>query len=311
MSASKQRPAWSELPASARGQIEHLVGDTVTDARGCPGGYSPRFASQLSLADGRQVFVKAMDSQAWPHEADAYRTEARIAAGLPASPAVPWFLGSLDAAGLVALAFEWVHGSEPTQPWKSDELDRVVTAIGRLAPTLTPAPIELPADHPRLGGWAELTADPARLARLRHYSAWAAGQLPLLVELERGGLEAARGGSMAHFDLYPHNILLTPDRVVVVDWPHARLGAPYVDLLMLLSSAAADGIDPDPIVGRHPLTAEVNRHAIDAVLAAHASFLVAGGLAQLPPALRPIAEAKRRLGHGALAWLKQRLSRAT
>jgi len=283
----------------------------VIAAQSCPGGFSPGFASRLTLAGRRQVFVKAMDIQAWPDQADAYRTEAQIAANLPGTGAVPQFRGSFDDGDWVVLAFEWIDGSEPAQPWKLDELDRVVTAAGRLAQALTPAPIKLPVDHPRLGGWAELSTDRAGLARLAHYSAWAADHLSQLVELERAGLEAAQGGSMVHFDLYPHNILLTPDRVVVVDWPHARRGAPYLDLVMLLSSAAADRIDPDPIVNRHPLTAEIDRRAIDAVLAAHAGFLVAGGLAQLRPALQPIADAKRRLGHGALAWLEQRRRRTS
>ena len=34
------------------------------------------------------------------------------------------------------------------------------------------------------------------------------------------------------------------DRVVFVDWPHARRGAPVIDLVTFLSSVAADGIDP-------------------------------------------------------------------
>ena len=38
------------------------------------------------------------------------------------------------------------------------------------------------------------------------------------------GCAAARGDALVHFVLNPHNILLTPAEVVIVDWPHARLG---------------------------------------------------------------------------------------
>ena len=44
MSASKNRPRWSELPVHVRGQISELVGGPVVAARNCEGGFSPGFA---------------------------------------------------------------------------------------------------------------------------------------------------------------------------------------------------------------------------------------------------------------------------
>lgn len=110
-----------------------------------------------------------------------------------------------------------------------------------------------------------------------------------------------------HFDLFPHNILMTTDRVLFVDWPHARLGAPLIDLLLLLlSSAASSGIDPEPILAREPLAADIHPRAIDAVLAAHAGFCVAGALVPAPPELEPIIEAKLSLGLATINWLARR-----
>ncbi|GAB3846838.1 hypothetical protein GCM10027610_065630 [Dactylosporangium cerinum] len=134
------------------------------------------------------------------------------------------------------------------------------------------------------------------MAGLRRHAPWAAEDLPRLVELERDGIEAARGNSLVHGDLYPHNILLTAQRVVFVDWPHARLGAPVIDLVTFLSSVAAAGVDPEPYVPTDG--------AVTEVLAAHAGFLLAGGLAA---GATPIIEAKLHLGRGALAWLETRL----
>ena len=67
--------------------------------------------------------------------------------------------------------------------------------------------------------------------------------LDLLTDLETRGLEMAKGEHLVHCDLYPHNILLTEESVYFVDWPHARQGAPYLDVLTVLATAASQGID--------------------------------------------------------------------
>jgi aminoglycoside phosphotransferase (APT) family kinase protein len=170
----------------------------------------------------------------------------------------------------------------------------------------TPSPVPLARDHPRLGGWASLARDASRRARLPACSAWAAGHLPLLTTLESEGLAAAQGPSLVHFDLFPHNILLAAGQVLFVDWPHARLGAPFIDLLLLLSSVASSGIDPEPILARQPLAVHVEPRAIDAVLAAHAGFCVAGALLPAPPGLEPVSEAKLTLGLATVNWLARR-----
>jgi Phosphotransferase enzyme family len=304
--ASKRRPLWAELPAPARARIEDLLACPVVAAQNCEGGFSPGFASRLTLADGRRAFVKAMDSDGWPAQALFHRAEARVAAALPASVPAPRFLGSFDDGRWVALAFESVDGTEPAQPWSLTDLDRVLAAVSQLGQVGTPSPIALPRDHPRLGGWASVARDPSRRARLPACSAWAASHLALLITLESEGLAAAQGPSLVHFDLFPHNILLTADEVLFADWPHARLGAPFIDLLLLLSSAASSGIDPEPILARHPLAADVEPRAIDAVLAAHAGFCVAGALLPAPPGLEPITEAKSSLGLATVEWLARR-----
>jgi hypothetical protein len=305
VSASKSRPAWGDLPPSVRSEIEHLVGGPVAGADSCSGGFSPGFASRLTLADGRRAFVKAMDAGR-PGEADIYRAEAAIAAGLPATVPAPRLLGTRDDGRWTILAFEYVDGAEPAQPWTAAELDRVLTATCAFTRAATPSPIALPRDHPRLGGWAELARDRSRLARLSTVCAWAADDMSRLVRLEAEGLAAARGDSLVHFDLYPHNILLTDRDVLFVDWPHARLGAPVIDLIAVLTSAAADGFDPERLI-REP--AQASPDVVDAVLTAHTGFLINGGLSPMPPGLEPIAAEKLRLGLGAARWLEARLAR--
>lgn len=302
----RRRPAWAALPASVRGAIEALVGGPVVHADDCPDGFSPGFASRLTRADGHRRFVKAIDADAWPHEVDAYRTEAKVGAALPVTVPAPRLLGVYDDGHWCALAFEDVDGVSPGRPWNPADIHRVVDAAADLSRTATPSPVALPAEHPRLGGWDGLAADPARVARLRRHAPWAAGDLQRLAALERDGLAAARGDSLIHGDLYPHNILLTAGRVVFVDWPHARLGAPVVDLVTFLSSVAADGLDPAPYLPDQR-SGQNRGAAVTAVLAAHTGFLLAGGLSAPHPGLEAITAAKLRLGLGALRWLRGRL----
>jgi hypothetical protein len=132
VAASKNRLLWHEMQSSARAKIEQPAGGPVIAADNCAGGFSPGFASRLTLADRRRVFVKAMDIDEWPAQAAFHRAEAYVATALP-------------------------------------------------------------ADHPRLGGWADLAQDAARLARLPELSAWAANHLPTLIALEADGLVAAQG----------------------------------------------------------------------------------------------------------------------
>ncbi|HSR86996.1 MAG TPA: phosphotransferase [Streptosporangiaceae bacterium] len=159
----------------------------------------------------------------------------------------------------------------------------------------------MPEDHPRLGGWAGLTAGNG--VRLRTLPRWVTRHADHLIALERQGLSAAQGTALAHFDALPHNILLTEQGVVLVDWPHARLGAPEIDLLTVLASAAADGLDPDPVLRTQPIAATPGD--VDAILAALAGFWLTGTLDERCPT--PIAAAKMKLGRGALRWLRCRL----
>ena len=310
MSASKNRPRWHELPPSARSRIERLAGGTVVAAQNCPGGYSPGFASRLALAPGGQVFVKAIDASEWPLQADFYRAEARVAAVLPAAVPAPSFRGCADDGDWVILAFDSIDGAEPARPWRPAELEQVAAVVSAIPQALTPSPLPAPAGRVRLGGWADIAADPAAAARLAAASAWAQANLDALIRLEQAGLTAAQGCTLAHFDVLPFNILRTRHRVWLVDWSHARPAAPFVDLLMLLASAGEDGLDLawlDALLARQPVVAGQDPAAIDAVLAALTGFYLAGALRDIEPGLHPVAAAKRELGRASLRWLRHRL----
>ena len=277
MSGSKDRLRWGQLQAGLQRVIEGIAGGRVVAARSCAGGYSPGLAARLLLDSGEGVFAKAIDGREWQAELQFYTAEAELSARLPADVPAPRLLGSYADGRWVTLVFEHVGGARPSRggrtTWPGWSQRPAAWHSQGLARSLG-----LSADHARLGGWAEIAADGARRSRLAARAPWGAAALPELAALESAGLRAAEGDALVHFDLYAHNILLSPGRVVFVDWPWARRGAPFVDLVMLLASAAADGIDPEPYLATAPVTAAATADDLTSVLAAHAGFCLAGAL---------------------------------
>lgn len=305
-----RRVRWAALPEDFRCALESLLGARVVDAASQPGGFSEGLASLLTLQNGRRVFVKAANSADAASVADFHRREITITARL-STAASPRLLDAYDDGDWVAAVYAEIPGRLPVQPWRDDELERVLDALVSLAEDLTPSPVErtVLAERPRLGGWQALSqdADPEALARLRALSPWSADRLPDLAALEEEAPRALDGETLLHGDLYPFNIMLTSGQVYAVDWPHAWIGAPHCDAVTLLSSASLSGVDPQEIVRRHPLTRSVAPHSIDVMLAAHAGFLFRIAATAPPDADRNLIGMMIALGRASLGWLRQRM----
>ncbi|MFI7127112.1 aminoglycoside phosphotransferase family protein [Nonomuraea sp. NPDC050153] len=295
------------MPAEVRAAIEKLLGSRVVGAAGQPGGFSEGVAARLRLADGGRAFVKAVSSRVAPGVARFHRREIEVSRRLPGDVPAPRLLDAYDDGTWVALVFEDVEGRLPAQPWRRDELDRVLAAATGLARVLTPSPIDPAAlARPRLGGWRAL-ADEGGAGRLASVSPWAGDHLDELVTLEEAAPAALAGETLLHGDLYPFNIMLTPERVLVIDWPHAWVGAAHCDVLTLLSSASLSGVDPQPPAQEHPLTRDLGPETINAFLAAHSGFLLRLAANAGPGVDRRLIDMATALGTASLHWLRQRL----
>lgn len=306
------RLPWSAVPESLRHAVEAALGDRVVEAVTQPGGFSPGVAARLRLANGDRAFVKAVGPHPNPDSPGIHRAEARVAKALPRDAPVPRLLGSFDAGGWVVLLFEDVDGTTPVEPWDPAELNRVLTALADLATALTPTPIDAPAVADRFAtgfqGWRQL-AESQR--RGEHGAAgvdpWALRHLADLVVLEAGWGNAAAGTTLAHADLRADNLLLTEDRVVMVDWPWACVAAPWFDLLAMLPSIRMQGGPaPETLFERHPVTQNADPGAVTAVLAALAGFFVRQSLLPAPPGLPTLRAFQDAHGRAALQWLRTR-----
>ena len=302
--AEGERLPWERVPADIRATIEQRLEARVARTVTRPGGFSPGLAATLELEDGRSYFAKAVGPELNPDSPEFHRREARIAGSLPPDTPAPRFLFSIENdAGWVALVFEQVDGDEPELPWRPDELERVLDALTALAESLTPAPIAAPPVEEHFDelfhGWRELE---------RPEDDWAAAHLEELRALESRWAEAASGETLLHCDVRADNMLLTSERVVLVDWPHACIGAAWIDLLAFLPSVAMQG-GPHAWEAweSHPIAREVPGERLQPVLAAVAGFFANRSVLPAPPGLPTLRDFQRAQGTEALAWLKRSL----
>ena len=137
------RLEWHEVPASVRREVEARLGSPVVHAISQPSGFSPGVAARVRLADGRRVFVKALGPEPNPESPAIHRREARVVAALPAEAPVPPLLATYDEGegGWIVLIFADVEGRHPAQPWRTDELSRVLDELSALSRMLTPSPL--------------------------------------------------------------------------------------------------------------------------------------------------------------------------
>ncbi|MBA2446337.1 MAG: phosphotransferase [Nocardioidaceae bacterium] len=275
--ATARRPRWQDLPPTMRRLVEQTAGGAVVTAESTGTGFTPGFASRLTLEDGQDVFVKAASSaddavHGWPLS-DAYRDEVRKLSLLPdgiGAPAMLWHRDvEVDGVRWIIVAFEYVEGAPPRRPWRLDQLRLVLDTLAATAPALTriPAGLELETAEEHL-----MTDFDERLRLMRDSSndqRW----LDTVERLCRDGSRLLAGQSIVHMDLRDDNVLIGVTGCVwFVDWNWPVSGADWIDTLCVLLSARGDGLDVEAELAQHPLTREVDPVAIDGLLAALWSF---------------------------------------
>ena len=310
---SGQRLDWRDLPRHVRRRIDELAGAQVSVEITATEGFSPGFVAVLELADGRDVFVKAISREISPIAVGQARQEIVAAAALPDEVPAPRLQWSDDDGEWVLLGFDAVHGRSPELPWKRSDLELVLATVDVLSRARPrpgcplPRTVDLLADE--FTGWRRLLgASPdvkAEFAAIGGPLAlWALAHLETLVGWERRALDGCDGDGIVHGDLRADNVMIDADgKVWLIDWLHASVGASWLDLAFLLPSVAAQGgADPAAIFAEH--APGVSRDDLRAGLAGLTGSLVWGSLQPAPPGvpnLRPFQSAH---GEAALHWLR-------
>ncbi len=308
MSSSSPPPAegvrvhWEQLPQHVRRAIEERIGDRVVRSMTQPGGFSPGLAARLTTAGGRDVFVKAVSELANPDTPGMHRREAEVVAALPPEAPVPRLLWSFDEGDWVALGFEAIGGHAPAQPWREEELRLVIAGVHRLHELLTPSPIasetaaHVLATH--IKGWRDLQEagglDP-----------WPGRNINRLLALEAAAPEAVAGDTLLHFDIRADNMLIAGDKVYFVDWPWARLGAPFVEWVAFAPSVSMQG-GPQPEALLRMAGLRVADDAVNAVIASLAGYFLSYARRPPPPGIPTVRAFQAAQGEITLAWLRER-----
>ena len=209
--------------------------------------------------------------------------------------------GSHEDDEWVVLGIEDVGALTPERPWRDDELDRTLGLLTLVAESTAAMPPELVAALPPAaeafpglaGAWQVFAA---RAPRLTATSARPPRSPPDCPSCR------ARASCTATPATTTCCSAPTAGRCCATGTGRAA-GPVWIDVVDVLVSAYGDGVDVEPLLAEHPLTAEVPAEEIDVWLAAYAGWMRRAGELPLAPELavpgRPrAAGAPRRPGRG-------------
>jgi len=312
--ASGVRQEWTDIPQKIRDLIEDYIGAKVVTAETQSGGFSPGVAARLYTEDNQTFFLKALGTDINTTSVYFHRKEIQINARLPENSFAPKMLWSHDDADdteWVALLFENIDGINPPNPWDENDLQRVIEAIGQLTTTLTPSPVPsdlIPSANDyfatRINGWQKIKSDATYAEKLDD---WSKRHLDTLCELESKALQAVSGNTLVHFDIRADNIVITDDAVYFVDWPHACLGAEWLDVVAFAPSVAMQGgLSPEDLIQLHSACQQADPDEITAAVVSIAGMLSLRALQPPPPGLPTLREFQTAMAEVTREWVAVR-----
>jgi Phosphotransferase enzyme family len=205
-------------------------------------GYSMNEHWLVEFSDGERAFLKA--GSVGPHPA-WIRDEFKVY-GAVQGEFMPELLGYEDGESPLLILEHIVDAWWPP-PWRDDDIVAVQAALEEIAAA------EIDGELPHLvdndwPGWPDVAADPEPFLGLGLASReWLDGALPALVEA--AAATRLDGDSLLHCDVRSDNLCIRHGRAVLVDWNHARVGNPTVDLAFWLPSLKLEGGPPPESFG--------------------------------------------------------------
>lgn len=230
------RAAWADTPQPVRVAVAAALDSNVVGHQDLHGGWSPGPAASLRLANGRQVFVKAVSADVRAHNHAMIRQESAILDVLPASVPAPRRLATVEDWPWIALATTWAAGATG-RSWSDGAIavvaDACRTVSEHRAPDALPPVVKRIFDF---DGWM-------RLLEMGTGDEWEAAYAEPAADLVAGWESWTAGGALVHRDIRLDNTVIdvAGGSAVLVDWAYASAGARWIDLAQLAADVVATG----------------------------------------------------------------------
>lgn len=266
-------------------RIEALVGETVEAYEMRSGGYTPALRISCRTAHQR-FFVKVGVSELTSHwvrrEVAMYQTIQ--------GDFMPRFITWQDHETTPLMIIEDLSDAHWFPPWTQQTIEAALAQIEVMHQTVVDLPSYAEVHGADRRPWTMIAADPAPFLSLNMADqAWLDQALPILLKYEAQCSTA--GSHLCHWDIRSDNMCYT-DKIMLVDWNHACLSNPKLDLGFWLPSLAYEsGIMPEQMLPDAPEIAAW----VAGFFAAHA------GLPIIPTAPR-VREVQRQQLATALPW---------
>ncbi|MBS0469960.1 MAG: phosphotransferase [Proteobacteria bacterium] len=256
MSGREPKPAWAEVPASLRAQIEALIGGNVARAEIVWGGYGPSATFLLSRASGETYFCKGTHPGQTRQGHEALIRERQNYEAFPELGRFgPHYLGGADEGDWHVAVLESVARSIHVPPWRADAAQSaiaLIVAFHDASPERAGTDLRPSEDVSGLlygeAGWASLIeAGPMRdgfLALFEDTQAagdWLDRHGAALASISEKGAGIGGPRSWVHLDIRSDNLIFAADRVHLVDWPMLSFGPALLDIAFFLPSLAGEG----------------------------------------------------------------------
>jgi hypothetical protein len=226
----------TEPTAGELRRIEAALGWRPTAWRRVGGRAADSNTGHWVVSDGeRSAFVKVPRADL---PADWVRREHRNLAALVGA-AFPRVVGWFDDGTWPVLALEDLSGADWVPPWTAAQVAAVLAALGDVSAIVPPAHLERfdpdPIEH-----WAAIAADPEPFLSVGLCSRrWLDTHLARFVLAAESA--PLRGDALVHLDVRSDNLCFRDGRAVLLDWNHATIANPTLDVAFWLPSLAAEG----------------------------------------------------------------------
>lgn len=204
------RSDWSGLPAEVRQAIERRTGG-VTGVDLAERGEHSDITATVSTPSGR-VFLKGVRAND-EERTDLWSLRREIRVAPHVEQLAPRLLWSIEAGGWLLGGWEHIDGRHADFSPGSPDLELVAQVVARLH------------DMPR--------PEVVRLDLARRWVDYALDISPF------------QGEALTHADINPGNLIITADRVYLVDWGFVGKAAPWVELSFLVQWLISAGHTPE------------------------------------------------------------------